>query len=172
MRIGIVKVNSNPYVEQAVRQLGYTPTFLQIHQEDLVDKIKESPIRKWIFTGTNLAVSVHNPIAPVVPLAIFDMKEKEFLLICYSMESVLFQMGMPVVERKTPKKEYFFMGPLRLYRHHRFYTPVEKVKKQITILNSFRGELMTAAYKNAVMTQWHPERTKDGIQCLKEWIDF
>jgi imidazoleglycerol phosphate synthase glutamine amidotransferase subunit HisH len=29
---------------------------------------------------------------------------------------------------------------------------------------------MTAIYKNAVMTQWHPERSRDGIQLLKGWI--
>jgi imidazoleglycerol phosphate synthase glutamine amidotransferase subunit HisH len=42
----------------------------------------------------------------------------------------------------------------------------------VTLVNSYRGEVMTVLYKNTLMTQWHPERSKDGIQCLKAWMEY
>jgi GMP synthase-like glutamine amidotransferase len=171
MRVGVVKVNRNTYVEDAVRTLGHTPVVLQINDEELVTKIKKSSIPHWIFTGTGIAVSVLNPLAPQVPLEIFKMKDKHFVLICYSMESVLFQMGYPIKQRYETKKERIQLDGLHVYRNHRFYTPVSSLDSTIQIVHSYRGELMTAIYKNAVMTQWHPERSRDGVQLLKGWIE-
>jgi hypothetical protein len=33
-------------------------------------------------------------------------------------------------------------------------------------------EVMTTAYKNAIMVQWHPEKTPDGIIFLKNWLEI
>ena len=170
MLIGIVKVNSNTYVEKAIKKLGHTFDLLQINDPDLAKKIKHSSIQKWIFTGTGIATSVLNPLAPQVPLEIFNMKNKEFFLICYSMESVLHQLGNTLLERK-PIKERFQIGPLTLYRNHRFYFECEKLKSTLKNVECYKGEVMTVFYKNTVMTQWHPERTKDGIECLEMWIE-
>ena len=170
MRIGVVKMNRNTYVEDALKKLGHTPVVVQINDDDLVKKIKDSSIQKWICTGTGLRVSVFNPLAPRIPLEIFQMKDKQFFLICYSMESVLYQLGYPIRERSSKKKEYFKLDGMTLYRNHYFYLPVEALDKRVTLVNSYRGEVMTVVYKNALMTQWHPERSKDGIQWLKAWI--
>ena len=170
MLIGIVKVNSNPSVEKAVQTLGHTYTIVHIQDPDLVKKIKSSSISKWIFTGTGLATSVLKPLAPQVPLEILSMKNKEFFCICYSMESVLYQLGYSLKER-APKKEMFSLGPLRLYRNHRFYFPCNVLQKGFSHVECYHGEGMTVLYKNTVMTQWHPERTADGRQCLKAWIE-
>ncbi len=170
MKIGIVKVNSNTYVEKAIKKLGHTFELLQINDPDLLKTIQNSNIQKWIFTGTGIATSVLNPLAPQVPLEILKLKDKEFFLICYSMESVLHQMGYKLVERK-PKKERFQMGPLMLYRNHRFYFECEKLKSSFQAMECYKGEVMTVFYKNTVMTQWHPERTADGFDCLQAWID-
>ena len=172
MRIGVVKVNINTYVEDAIQKLGHTPVVFQINDENLVTKIKESPIQKWIFTGTSLRVSVLNPLSPKVPLEIFNLKDKEFFLICYSMESVLYQMGYPVKQRSIKKKEFFQLDEVKVYRNHQFYIPVEALDNRVTLVNSYRGEVMTVLYKNALMTQWHPERSKDGLHCLKAWIEY
>jgi imidazoleglycerol phosphate synthase glutamine amidotransferase subunit HisH len=172
MRIGVVKINRNTYVEDAIKKLGHTPVVLQINDEDLVKKIKESSIQKWIFTGTGIAVSVLNPLAPQVPMEILKMKDKEFFLICYSMESVLYQMGYPIKQRSSKKKEFFQLDEIKAYRNHQFYTPVEALDTRVTLVNSYRGEVMTVFYKNTLMTQWHPERSKDGIQCLKAWMEY
>lgn len=171
MRIGVVKFNATDYVEKAIRKLGHTPVIYQINEEKLVKTIEDSSIDHWIFTGTSLALSVHNPLAFQVPLEILQMKDKCFLLICYSMESLLYQLGYPVVERKTAKKGRFDLEGITVYRHHKFYIPANKVDKKIKVFQTYDGELMTAAYKNTVLTQWHPERTPEGILCLKNWID-
>ena len=26
-------------------------------------------------------------------------------------------------------------------------------------------------YKNAIMTQWHPDRTTDGILLIRDWLE-
>jgi imidazoleglycerol phosphate synthase glutamine amidotransferase subunit HisH len=171
MRIGVVKFNTTDYVEKAIRKLGHTPVIHQINEEALVETIQESPITHWIFTGTSLAVSVLNPISPQVPMDILQMKDKCFFLICYSMESLLYQLGYPVVERKEVKKGRFDLGPITVYRYHKFYIPANKVNKKVKVLQTYDGEVMTVTYKNTVLTQWHPERSNDGIQCLKNWIE-
>ena len=170
MQIAIVKVNSNTYVEKAIKKLGHTFKLFQINDPNLVQTIEQSSIQKWIFTGTGIATSVLNPLAPQVPLEILQIKDKEFFLICYSMVSLLHQLGYPLLERK-PRKERFQMGPLTLYRNHRFYFECEKLKSISKNVECYKGEGMTVFYKNTVMTQWHPERTPDGIQCLQAWIE-
>ncbi len=170
MLVGIVKVSSKHYVEKAIEKLGHTPYILQIHDPELMEKIKSSKIQKWIFTGSSLRLSVLNPMSPQVPLDILKMKDKEFFLICYSMESLFHQLGYPVVQRNHFVKETFSLGPLKVYRNHQYYVPVEKVDNKIKVTESYKGEVMTAFYKNTVLTQWHPERTKDGIECLRMWL--
>jgi GMP synthase-like glutamine amidotransferase len=170
MRIGVVKVSTKHYVEKAVEKLGHTPVVYQINDPDLFRKIKESPIQKWIFTGSSLRLTVLNPLAPQVPMDVFHLKDKQFFMICYSMESVLFQLGYPVVKRKTHKKERFQLGPLTAYRNHWYYIPCNAMDSKVKVTECYNGEVMTGYYKNAVLTQWHPERTQDGIECLKAWI--
>ena len=171
MRIGVVSIHSKPYVEEAVQKLGYTPFVLSFLEEDLAEKIQKSKINKWIFSGSDLRVTVNNPLAPQVPMDILEMKQKEFFLICYSMESMMLQLGYPVVERNHFMTERFPLGPLEVYRNHGYYIPAKKVDTKVKVIHTRRGEVMTACYKNVIMTQWHPERTKDGLLCLKAWIE-
>jgi GMP synthase-like glutamine amidotransferase len=171
MHVGVIKVSTTTFVEDAIKKLGHTPVVLQINDPEIVSKLKESPIKKWIGTGSNLRLSVLQPLAPQIPMEILTMKDKEFFLICYTMESLLYQLGYPVVFRGTFLKERFDLGPLRVYRHHGYYIPANKVDSKVKVTETYKGEVMTALYKNVVMTQWHPERTADGIQVLKHWLD-
>jgi len=45
--------------------------------------------------------------SPIVPLNILNLNDKKFMLICYSFESVLYQLGFPVIKRYVNKKEKF-----------------------------------------------------------------
>jgi imidazoleglycerol phosphate synthase glutamine amidotransferase subunit HisH len=99
------------------------------------------------------------------------MKDKEFFLICYSMESLFHQLGYPIKRRSVPKKERFHLGPLELYRNHQYYVPADQVDTKIKVTETYKGEVMTAFSKNTILTQWHPERTQDGIQCLQMWLE-
>jgi len=107
-------------------------------------------------------------------------------MICYSMESVLVQLGFPIRERYVNRKEMFnltipketqhhplFAGiqsPMRGWRYHKWYFPRTVLKAPVHLLASYNGEAMIATYKNAVLVQHHPERTKDGRQLLENWL--
>lgn len=171
MRVGVIKVSTKHYVEDAIKQLGHTPVVFQINDPDLFEKIKASTISKWIGTGSTLHLSVLNPLSPQIPLEILSLKDKEFFLICYSMESLLYQLGYPVVRRSHPAKERFQLGPLRVYRNHQYYIPADKLDTNVKCTETYKGEVMTVLTKNTVLTQWHPERTKDGIDVLKAWLE-
>lgn len=146
----------------------------EMTKDEIFVAIQKSHIKNWIFTGS--PSSVHDPKSPVVSLKLLDLHNKRMFLICYSMESILHQLGYPVVKRNINKKEEFVLvnpnihllkNPARLYRNHQYYTP--RVDNDIFIAN-YENESMIAIYKNSIMTQFHPERSDDGLQMLFNWI--
>lgn len=197
MEVGVVDMYPSSvgcwYLIQAVIELGYVPVVL--HMNDIIrDKqslsrlIGMSGIKYWIFSGSPLAV--HNKSSLQIPLKVFGLKGKEFLLICYSMESVLKQLGFDVVRRLENKKEYFnlrvqktkaiiydkeylFKGiqdPIRAWRNHHYYTPALR-DSNVVELASYRGELMIAFYNNLLFTQFHPERSYEGRKLMRNWLE-
>lgn len=54
-------------------------------------------------------------------------------------------------------------------RNHRFYFPSGVVVPAVPAA-SYDGELMLALYKNAVLTQYHPERSEDGRRFIQNWL--
>jgi GMP synthase-like glutamine amidotransferase len=99
-----------------------------------------SNIKKWIFSGSAHTV-IYND-SPKVPMEIFNIPDKQFLLICYSMESVLHQLKVGEIKKRYENKkekfrlkintklvkelnlEYLFYGlknTLHLYRNHHWY---------------------------------------------------
>jgi len=175
-------------------ELGYNPIVLHIgtivqKNQSLLKLVLRSRIKKWIFSGS--PQSVHNIKSNQIPLDVFKLKDREFLLICYSMESVLNQLGVAVNERYENRKEHFnlyiqktkafifnkeylFNGvknPMIGWRNHIGYTPASSDElKGITELASYRGELMIAFYNNILFMQFHPERTKDGKRFIGNWL--
>lgn len=184
----------------AVSSLGVTPYVMQGQRAaDVVRAVqKETDIHHWIFSGSETVVT--SPSAPQVPLELLLRNDKTFLFICYSMESVLVQLGFPIVKRHTNKR-----GPLRLSvqhphrthplfsairqpmlvrRNHRFYFPTGAVGVAVPVVPvvpavpavvpvaSYDGELMLALYKNAVLTQYHPERSADGRRFIQNWLSM
>ena len=148
-------------------------------KEDIVEHIRGSTIRKWIFSGS--PADVHNLHSPQLSLDIFAIPNKEYLLICYSMESVLYQLGYPVVKRGKNKKEEFVLtfpytlrglpNPAKLYRNHQYYTPFDSIQDQdMRKIVAYEGETMILTYKNAILTQFHPEKTDHGKQMIFDWL--
>jgi len=198
MEVGIIDMYKGEFgsmnVIFAFRAIGLTPTVYHVddlikHKVNLTLLIAQSPIKHWVFTGS--AQSIYEKDSPQIPLTIFNIFGKRFLLICYSMESVLKQLGYLVLKRYERKRELFKLhlqktkvllsgrehlfeyisDPAEYWRNHQYYTPVQNMDKQkIYEVASYRGELMIAFYKNAVMTQFHPERTVDGKRFLKNWV--
>jgi GMP synthase-like glutamine amidotransferase len=109
-------------------------------------------------------------------------------MICFSMESVLVQLGIPLRRRGVLRRESFrltvprpfaahplFEGirnPQSVWRSHHWYVPRTAIEgaPAITSVSSYNGEVMIALYKNAVLVQYHPERSKDGRQFLGNWL--
>jgi len=59
---------------------------------------------------------------------------------------------------------------IEVARHHFAYLDANTVKPRMKLLSIYKGDVMTVEYKNAMMTQWHPERTEDGKVFLKRWL--
>ena len=174
MQVGVIdfyypRKGISPLLE-SLTKLGYT--YKVISGESVsVKQIQESPIKKWIMSGANRH-ALYDEYQ--VPKQIAAIKDKDFLLICYSMESFLHQMGYPIFCRKENKKENIlltFPEPLKVHRNHYCYIPSFKLDSRIKLINSYRGETMTALYKNITMTQWHPEGSADGNEFLKMWLN-
>ena len=103
MRIGIINMHKNSIditsLIDAVKELGATPHIINgttLSEQALLRTIQTSPIRHWIFSGSRY--HIHHEGVPIVPMELFKT-EKRFLMICYSMESVLVQLGFPIQER-------------------------------------------------------------------------
>ena len=193
MNVGVVIMNpSGKYPEALLNTLQTIFCKIEIIQSneytshELENHIAESPIQKWIFTGSPVSVYEHS--SSQVPMNIFDIPKKEFFLICYSMESALRQLEYPVLKRKENRKEDFFLSfhreqymqlfqgvpnPALCMRNHHYYTPTlvfESKNSNIQLLSSYQNEAMILVYKNCIMTQFHPEKTDHGRQLLFNWM--
>lgn len=192
MQIGIVnmhkyRIDINALVD-AVKELGAIPHIINgttLSEQELLKIIQRSPIRHWILSGSRY--HIHQEGVPIVPMELFKT-DKRFLMICYSMESVLVQLGFPIQERYINRKGPFnltvpkenqehplFKGipnPMRVWRLHQFYFPRTVLKAPVHLLASYNGEAMVATYKNAVLVQHHPEKTKDGRQFIENWLSM
>jgi len=193
MNVGVVIMNpSGKHPEALLNTLQTIFCKIDIIQcseytnNELETHIAESPIQKWIFTGS--PVSIYTPSSPKVPMNIFNIPNKEFFLICYSMESTLHQLEYPVLKRKENRKEEFYLpfnreqytqlfqglpDPALCMRNHHYYTPMlvfETKNSQMQLISSYQNEAMIVLYKNCVMTQFHPEKTDHGRQLLFNWI--
>lgn len=144
----------------AVRGLGY-----RVYMGTL-DEIAKSPIKTWILSGADHDITDKGAVQ--VPLEFLTLK-KRFLMICYSMESVLYQMGYPIVRRANNEKGYFRLRldrTITAYRnHHYFFKP-----NDLPILAAYKGELMMTIVGSALLTQFHPEHSSDGRQLLDKWL--
>ena len=189
MRVGVINMypseNGENSIIKALDKLGHSSFLLkgdEFTEEDLFARIKKSPIKNWIFSGSTL--HIHEG-GPQVPLDILKL-DKRFLLICYSMESLITRICKcenHLKERYTHKNEIFHMKQpseywlfngikedMVLRRNHHWYIPAGLLP--VYEIASYRGELMIAGYKNCLMMQFHPEKTADGIKMIENWLGF
>jgi len=140
----------------AVRELGY-----RVHL-GTIDEVAQSPIKTWIFSGADRDVTEQGAIQ--VPLELLTLK-KRYLMICYSMESVLFQMGYPIY-RRANETGYFRMGRFKGYRNHNYFFR----SSDVPTLVAHNGELMMTVIGPALLVQFHPEHSYDGRRLLARWL--
>jgi len=189
MRIGIVNMHRDAIDIKALIQniiaIGWTPSILNgtiVTQQALFHRIQKSPIRHWIFSGSRYSV-LH--MEHQVPMALLHT-DKKFMMICYSMESVLIQLGAPIKQRYVRRTEPFRLtvpkehkdhplfkdisSPMNVWRDHHWYFSKADIPSSVKLLASYNGEAMIATYKNMVLVQHHPERTADGKRFLENWL--
>ena len=199
--VGIVNLNPNikdiHTLENACRSIGYKPFILdaiQINKDKIYKYIKKSHIKKWIFSGSKFMVTDSWSIK--IPIEIFDIKDKEFMLICYSLQSAIYQIDYPISYRRVNKKEYFNLYierenieylnkeylfnnitmPMKVWRNHYAYLSSAHIDRNnennLIYLTSYENECMILFYKNAILLQYHPEKTEDGLQLMWNWLKY
>jgi len=196
MQIGIVSLYPNikdiHNLENSIKILGYRPHIIDLAhstQDKIYYHIKNSDIRYWIFSGSPL--SVVDRLSPQIPMDIFNLAEKRYMFICYSLESVMYQLKYPISIRHDLKKEIFNLDvdkskiiksktgylfenitfPMKVWRNHYGYVSNTVINTNlISEVASYEGESMILLYRNSVLLQYHPERTKDGLKLIKNWI--
>jgi len=175
MRVGIVdyyeRKDGKNSLLKALSKLGHSYTIINGTEPNVLQQIQQSPVKKWICTGANRHVL--KPESPQVPTGITKLK-KDFLLICYSMESFMHQMGYPIYCRKENKNEKCNLKhgeiTINAHRNHFCYIPTCKLDSRVQLISSHRGETMTVIYKNLILVQWHPEGSAEGCTFLDNWL--
>ena len=174
MHVGIVNFAINdPRTElyDVLTSLGCTVVIIQ-HTDDWLNIIRRSKIKRWICTGS--AYDVLDKESPQLDTDLLQLDTKRFLLICYSMESILMQLGCRVRNWKNAKVDTIMISDdgtlIEVARNHFAHVDANSIKSRMKLLSAYKDDVMTIEYKNAMMTQWHPERTEDGKVFLKRWL--
>lgn len=189
MDVGIVNMYGAPYgctyLVNAITSLKQKPHVIDGFNNselDVFTYIKNSPITHWIFSGS--AHPVLYKESAQVPLKVLTLKGKRFMMLCYSMESVLLQLHFPLKKRSIDKKEPFKLSitykndplfeniknPSIMRRHHMWYFPSNVITEPVTLLAQYNGEAMIATYKNATLIQFHPEKSPEGKKLIMNWL--
>jgi len=192
MSVGIVDMygsaNKCRHLIKAINEVtGSEPVVIEgynvVSSKTVYDYIKASPIKHWLFSGGGHPVTDIN--AMQVPLRVTALHGKKIMMICYSMESLLFQMNVPVQTRYVKKTEMFNLRPnkdcplfkdiklpAQVYRNHIRYFIKNQIVSPVTLVASYNGEAMVALYKNSTLVQFHPEKSIDGKKMLANWLSM
>lgn len=174
MLVGIVNMNrygEPTHLLNSIEKLGHTTRIIG-HSDNVASIIKKSPIDHWFFTGSSY--DVLSPISPQIDIKLFDLKDKHFFFICYSMESALFNLGYKLQKKPRTNRRIFDIissgvNKIHVWKSHDTYVPISANPKLKPIAR-YNDEIMTIIYKNSIMTQWHPERTTDGVLFIRDWL--
>lgn len=175
MLVGIVNMNrygEPTHLVNSIEKLGHR-THIIGHSENVASIIKKSRIDHWFFTGSSY--DVLSPISPQIDVGVFDMKNKHLFMICYSMESALFNLGYKLQKKPRTNRRIFDIVSrdgkrIHAWKSHDTYAPIS-ANPRLKPIARYNDEIMTVNYKNATMTQWHPERTTDGVVVMRDWLE-
>jgi len=154
---------------RAIRLLGYVPLVLDCDDAKWKQKAYQSPIRHWICTGSEW--NVIDLDAPRLPQFLLDNVRQRWFLICYSMQTFGYYSLRLNIGRLPERAFYLEMAQngTHYWRNHEY-----AFRKQDNNLFSrtdlknialFSDDVISRAeYKNAIMTQYHPERTLEGLE--------
>lgn len=179
--IGIVNFYDNKIPEILIKILSELCDNVIVisHKSDYMNIIKDSCIKNWIFSESNLNPNSEN--TPKIDIEkIAKIKGKNFLLIGYSMQKALLQKKY-TLKTTTPKKYKITTNNESLFsdiddkmdvvkKNNHFFDVETNDLKEINIKSTYNNMLMIAKYKKILMTDFCPEHSEDGMQLLENWI--
>ena len=102
--IGIVNCNKDNKIPndliQVLSHLDFNSFLISIDQDNYIDTIKNSGIKYWIFTGSELDPT--KKTSQSINLSELEELDKsfKFLMICYSMQKILIQLDLKPKKKK------------------------------------------------------------------------
>ena len=167
--VGIINcyksIDNIVHVLQALQELGHDCTVVDAKEVSSV--LPSSPIRHWIGTGSEY--DVHDVDAPRISETIANYTEKRFLLICYSMQSFLVHAHNCTITRMPSEKQaHECLHFNSIWRNHKWaFKPFDIASPSFSNAQVFDdGYVASLECQNILMTQYHPERTRDGIESI------
>ena len=105
------------------------------------------------------------------------------MCICYSMESVLMQLGYAIKDHGSMQTEVFSLpklkdhplldgikDPMVMRRNHERFILSSAIHAPVHLLASYKGQVMIALLNKTVLIQFHPEKSVDGKKLLLNWL--
>ena len=157
---------------RAIRIVGGAPVVIRVTEDNWLSRIRNSPIRHWVVSGSEWNVTEHG--APRIFPSLLLHEHQRFLFICYGMQSLVFQMGGRI--SKLPEKvqrvdEVQGEGNGLFWRNHEWgFKEDGMIRGIVEPLYSSDGYFMRGFVGNAMLTQYHPERTLEGLEQMEAFL--
>jgi GMP synthase-like glutamine amidotransferase len=168
MRVGVVVMcdigkSGCTTLVNTLLALGHTPLMIFWNHPNLVATIRTSGIDHWIFSGN--ATYTKDEDMHRMPMAVFSLPIHVFC-ICYSFQSALVQLGYTLHHKRKRVYKKVSLGGMTVLLNYTQYIP-SPVEGELA---SYGKECMMVRYKNALLTQFHPEATADGRKLLVSFL--
>ena len=169
MRVGVVlmcdlgKQGCTPLVNTLLA-LGHIPLVMYCN-DSILQTIQTSGIDHWIFSGN--ATYTKDEDMYRMPMAVFSLPIHVFC-ICYSFQSALIQLGYTLHHKRKRVNKRVQLPRVNLCVNLNYTQYIQSpVKGELA---SYNNEAMMVRYKNALLTQFHPEATADGRKLLVSFL--
>jgi GMP synthase-like glutamine amidotransferase len=173
-----------PALRKAVEALQLEVELFDAGEKGLVEKVRASPLRRWILTGSAWDIDARG--APQIPEGLFELASKRFLLICYSHESLLWRMGVPLQRSGrvkgwapidiTSKGRGLFQeggGRAEVWCNYNTWARAEDIPRGWKILATMGPAAMAIQRGPVTSVQFHPEMIAEDEKVpglLKRWL--
>lgn len=157
---------------RAVRMLGCAPVVFDVSDPYWVHVARASPIQHWIASGSEWNVVELG--APKLPPSLLLDPQKHWFFVCYSMQSVLHQLGARIHKLPLYKKEAEAIDSRLYWRNHGWAFDSAGVQglRLTDPMYAKDGSLMRCLLGNAILTQYHPERTLEGLEEMRLFLRY
>jgi len=173
-KVGVINCYKTPsnisILTRAIRLLGASPIVFQVADPTWVSVAQSSAIRHWIVSGSEWNVKDNG--APRIPPDLMLDREKRWIFVCYGMQSVLCSLGAEIYKLPEYKRAAETVEGRLYWRNHGWGFDRSGVRNLRIAAPVFAsdGILMRCYIGNAVLMQYHPERTLEGLEELRDFV--